>query len=140
MSSSIAIRLVLVVVATAAAAVRGVLPRHAARAAVGGEGAREREVDVLLRVRPHHEGGDVADLAPDANVALANQNTCVVDRLRQTLLEHLGLQAALHKLRTRETKHKIELALRVQQQAVANHAAQESLAVEDTVLVLLVLR
>merc|ERR1719352_550468 len=139
MSSSIAIRLVLVVVAALVTSRLGVLARHAARTAARREGAREGEADVLLRIRPHHKGRDVADLAPDADVALANENPRMVDRLRQTLLEHLGLQATLHKLGARKPEHKIELALRVQQQAVTNHAAQERVAVEDAVLVLLVL-
>merc|ERR1719487_2941771 len=63
----------------------------------------------------------------------------MMDRLGKALLEDLGLQTALHELRAREPEHEIELALRVQEEAVANHAAKQGFAVEDAVLVLLVL-
>jgi hypothetical protein len=48
----------------------------------GGEG----EVDVLLRVKTNDERRDVDDLLADANVALLDQDTGVVDRLGKTKL------------------------------------------------------
>ena len=46
---------------------------------------------MLLTVDTDEEGGDVHQLLPHADVALADQDTGVVDGLGQGLLVHLGL-------------------------------------------------
>ena len=42
-------------------------------------GRGDSKVDVLLRVRAHHEGGNVDNLLADADVAMADQHARVVD-------------------------------------------------------------
>lgn len=64
---------------------------HAAGAATAVWGV-EAEVNVLLRVDAHHEGGHVHDLLADADVALANENARVVDGLGEAELHHLCRQ------------------------------------------------
>lgn len=46
----------------------------------------ESEVDVLLRVQPNDERRNIDDLLADADVALADQDTSVVNRLGETKL------------------------------------------------------
>lgn len=94
-----------------------VLAGQAAWAATA-EGRVEGEVDVLLRVDTHHERGHVDDLLADADVALADQNAGVVDRLGQTLLEDQGLQTALEEVlrgkeETEEEKTRSDRVVRV---------------------------
>ena len=47
---------------------------------------------MLLRVDTDEERRNVHKLLPHTNVALADEDTGVVDGLRQRLLVHLGLQ------------------------------------------------
>merc|ERR1719281_542581 len=107
--------LILVVVATLVAARSGVLARDTTGPSVCREGARQREVNVFLRIRADHEGRDIADLTADTDVTLADENACVVDRLGKSLLEDLRLKTALHQLRTCQPENKVELALRVEE-------------------------
>ena len=44
-------------------------------------GRLEAEVDVLLRVEAHDEGGDVDELLAHADVTLADEDASVMDRL-----------------------------------------------------------
>ena len=83
---------------------------HATRAATA-ERRVEREVNVLLAIRAHHEGGHVDDLLTDANVALANEHARVVHRLGEAKLEHERLEAALQELFGVERKNVIETLL-----------------------------
>ena len=53
------------------------------------EGRLEAEVDVLLRVEPDNEGGDVDHLLPHSDVSLSDEHTRVMDRFSQPELEHL---------------------------------------------------
>mmetsp|Transcript_96921 Transcript_96921/g.312388 ORF Transcript_96921/g.312388 Transcript_96921/m.312388 type:complete len:386 (+) Transcript_96921:2-1159(+) len=124
--------------ATATATTRSRLLATNAAGTAAAEGRGQREVNVLLAVQAHEEGGDVANLLANANVPLADQGPCVVDGLRQAKLEHLGLQAALHDLRGREAEHVVELLLGLEQQAEPNHAAQQGIALEHSLLALLV--
>jgi hypothetical protein len=52
----------------------------------------------LLRIKPDDKGRYVDHLLPYANMPLADKDTGVVDRLCETELVHLGLQAALHEV------------------------------------------
>ena len=60
------------------------------------EGRLEAEVDVLLRVEPDNEGGDVDHLLPHSDVSLPNENPRVGNGLGQPELEHLTTQHSLH--------------------------------------------
>jgi len=72
-------------------------------------GRGERKVNVLLAVETDDERGDVDDLLANADVALLDQDTGVVDRLGKTELEDLGLEAALEEILGLEVEHVIEL-------------------------------
>ncbi len=71
-------------------------------------------------------------------MALANQNTSMMQRLGQVLLEHKSLKAPAHNIRSLDTQHIIELTLVLIQQTKAGTAAEESLTLEDSLRVLLV--
>jgi hypothetical protein len=92
----------------------GLLPPHATRATAS-EWRGQSKVDVLLRVETDHEGGDVDDLLADAvkslvlcsyrttcnsipDVALADEDTSVVDRFGETELVDAGLETALQEV------------------------------------------
>merc|ERR1740121_2917240 len=68
-----------------------------------------------------------------------DESAGVVDGLRKTKLEDLGLQAPLHDLRGRQPQDVIELLLRLEQQAQADHAA-EGVALKHPLLTLLIER
>merc|ERR550514_786699 len=59
-----------------------------------------------------------------------------MDRLGETELEDLGLEAALHDLRRRQTEDVIQLLLVFEEKTLANHAAEERLLSEHARLVL----
>merc|ERR1719282_1415632 len=100
---------ILVIVAAAVTALLArALAAHPARSSAS-KGRGQGEVDVLLAVEAHQEGGDVADLLPDADVALADERARVVNGLGQAQLEDLGLQPALHDLRRRQPQDVVEL-------------------------------
>eukprot|EP00512_Aurantiochytrium_limacinum_P014649 CAMPEP_0171574268 /NCGR_PEP_ID=MMETSP0961-20121227/5252_1 /TAXON_ID=87120 /ORGANISM="Aurantiochytrium limacinum, Strain ATCCMYA-1381" /LENGTH=186 /DNA_ID=CAMNT_0012129543 /DNA_START=36 /DNA_END=596 /DNA_ORIENTATION=- len=102
------------------------------------EGRGKRIVDVLLRVGAEHEAGHVHHLLADTDVALADENTGVVDALGKALLEDLGLETALKETLGGELKDEIQLLLVLGEETVANHTAEEGLTLEHTALVLLV--
>merc|ERR1712129_218990 len=96
--------LLLVSTAAAAAALLRHPAAHAPRPAAA-EGRGDREVNVLLALQAHQEGGDAADLPAHADVALADQDACVMDGLGEAQPEDLGLQAPLHDLRRGQAQH-----------------------------------
>merc|ERR1711998_411155 len=128
----------LVVLAIVATTVGGVAALDTARAATT-EGGVQGELDVGLRLDTHHERGNVHNLAAHTDVTLADQHTGVVDGLGQATLEHEGLEATLHEVLEGERQHVIETLLVLIEDSVADHAAHESLTLEDTSGVLLVL-
>ena len=98
------------------------------------------ELDVLLRVHMNHERGRVHQLASHTNVSLTDQNTRVVHRLRQTQLEHLRLQSAVHQLRRAQLQNVVQLLLLLRHQTQTSHTTDDSSALEDAARVLLVQR
>ena len=54
-----------------------------------------RNVNMFLGTSTDVETGNVHELSPNANVALADKNTCMMDGLGKALLEDLGLQTSL---------------------------------------------
>mmetsp|Transcript_74277 Transcript_74277/g.214676 ORF Transcript_74277/g.214676 Transcript_74277/m.214676 type:complete len:322 (+) Transcript_74277:75-1040(+) len=125
--------------AAAASAAGSALAAHAAGPPAP-EGRGEGEVDVLLAVQAHEERRDVTDLLADADVALADQRAGVVNGLRQPKLEDLGLETPLHDLGRGQPEDIIELLLGLREQAQADHAAQQRLALEQALLALLIQR
>jgi hypothetical protein len=65
------------------------------------------------------------------NMPLPDQDTGVVDGLGMSQLENEGLQPALEEVRWLEGQHVIQTLLVGLQEAVADHAAEERVALED---------
>ncbi len=65
-------------------------------------------------------------------MALAQQNTGVVDGLGQTKLEDLGLEAALQEVLNLQAKNVIELHAVIAKDSVANKTAEKRIALEQT--------
>jgi len=89
------------------------------------------KVNVLLAGGPDVETRDVDELRPDPDVPLLDEDAGVVDRLRQSLLVHLRLEAALEQLLSGELKDLVEFELVVGQEAVPAHPSQEGSTLED---------
>lgn len=98
----------------------------------GGQG----EVDVLLGVEANDEGGDIDDLLADADVALTDQDTGVVDGLGKTGLEDLGLEAALQEILNLQGQDVIQLHLVLVQDTNADQATDQSVTLEQAAGVL----
>lgn len=96
------------------------------------------EVDVLLGVKTDNEGWDVDDLLSDADVALTDQDTGVVDGLGEAELVDAGLEAALQEILDLEGQDVIELHAGLIKNTDANETANESVTLEKTLWVLLV--
>ena len=72
------------------------------------------------------------------DVALANEDTCMVERLREILLEHQSLKAATHDVSSLDTQHIIQLALVLIKKTQTRAAAEKSLTLENTLGILLI--
>lgn len=102
------------------------------------EGRGQGEVDVLLGVKTDHERGHVDDLLADADVALADQDTGVVDGLGQTELVDTGLQTALEEILDLQGQDVIELHAALVEHTDTDETANQGVAFEQTLGVLLV--
>ena len=74
--------------------------------------------------------------APD--VALADEDTGVVDGLGQAALEDLGLETALQEVLDLEREHVIETHAALVEHTDAHKTANQGIALEETLRVLLV--
>lgn len=106
--------------------------------ATAAEGRGQREVDVLLRVETDDERGDVHNLLADADVALADEDTGVVDGLGEAELVDTGLQAALQEILDLESQDVIELHAGLVEDTDTHETANEGVSFEETLGVLLV--
>ena len=110
---------------------------------------------MLLGVKTDNERGNVDDLLADAmkslvgrsqrevcpcipDVALADENTSVVDRLGETELVDASLKAALQEVLNLEGQDVIELHAGLVKDTDTDQTANESIALEETLGVLLV--
>lgn len=93
---------------------------------------------MLLRVETDDEGGDVDDLLADTDVALADQNTGVVDRLGKAELVDKSLKAALQEVLSLQGQDVIELHARLVEHTDTDKTANEGIAFEETLGILLV--
>lgn len=100
----------------------------------------EGKVDMLLRVETDDEGRNVDDLLADTDVALADENTRVVNRLGKAKLVDEGLEAALQEILSLQGQHVIELHAGLIQHTNADKAANEGIAFEKALGILLVER
>ena len=128
---------------------QGVFQHSHASAALGllsahttGASATERrgkgEVDVLLGVKTDNERGNVHDLLADADVTLTDEDTGVVDGLGKTKLVDASLQATLQEVLDLQGKDVIELHAALVEDTDTDQTANESIALEETLGVLLV--
>ena len=102
------------------------------------EGRGQAEVDVLLGVETDHEGGDVDGLLADTDVALADQNTGVVDGLGEAELEDAGLETALQEIFDLKSQDVIELHAGFVEHTDTDETANEGIAFEETLGVTLI--
>lgn len=93
---------------------------------------------MLLGVETDNERGNVDDLLADADVALANEDTGVVDGLGEAELVDAGLETTLKEILGLEGKDVIELHAGLVKDTDANETANEGIAFEETLGVLLV--
>lgn len=98
----------------------------------------EGEVDVLLGVETDNEGWDIDNLLANTDVALADQDTGVVDGLGETELVHAGLEATLQEILDLEGQDVIELHAGLIKDTDADETANESVTLEKALWVLLV--
>lgn len=102
------------------------------------KGRGQGEVDVLLGVETDHERGNVDDLLADADVALADQDTSVVDRLGETELVDTGLETALKEILDLQGQDVIELHAALIEHTDTDETANQGISLEQTLGVLLV--
>lgn len=100
---------------------------------VGGVGG---EINVLLRSSSDSEARDIDELASNADVALLDEDTGVVDRLGKPLLVDLGLQTAVQELLGGKLQDEIKFEFIVGQKTVTAHPTKEGSSFEDTLGVL----
>lgn len=93
---------------------------------------------MLLGVETDNEGGDIDDLLANTDVALANQDTGVVDGLGKTELVNTGLQAALQEILNLQGQDVIELHARLVEDTDTDETSNQGIAFEKSLGVLLV--
>lgn len=101
------------------------------------EGRGQGEVNVLLRVETDDERRNVDDLLADTDVALADQDTGVVDGLGKAELVDASLKAALQEILDLEGQDVIELHAGLVEDTDTDETANEGIAFEETLGVLL---
>lgn len=93
---------------------------------------------MLLGVETDDEGRDVDNLLANTDVALADEDTSVVDGLGKTELVDASLEAALHEVLDLEGKDVIQLHAGLVEHTDTHETANEGIAFEQTLGVLLV--
>lgn len=99
-------------------------------------GRLERVVNVLLRVETDDERRNVDNLLADADVALADEDTGVVDRLGEAKLEDLGLETTLKEVLGLEGEHVVETHAVVVEHTNTHKTADKGVTLEKTLGVL----
>lgn len=102
------------------------------------EGRSQGEVDVLLGVQADHEGGHVDDLLADTDVALADEDTGVVDGLGEAKLVDAGLETTLKEILDLKGKDVIELHAGLVEDTDTHETANQGVTLEEALGVLLV--
>merc|ERR1712212_500427 len=123
-------RFLIFVLIIASLALLGVHSLDSARGSAAVRGL-EAEVDVLLRVEAHDEGGDVDELLAHPDVTLADQNASVVDRLGKSELEDLSLQTTFQKIFNTKTQNVIQLHFGLVQHANTHQTTEERITFEE---------
>lgn len=92
---------------------------------------------MLLGVETDNERRDVDDLLADADVALLNENASVVDGLGEAELVNAGLETTLQEILDLQGQDVIELHAGLVEDTDTDQAANEGVAFEETLGVLL---
>lgn len=98
----------------------------------------QSEVDVLLGVETDNERGDVDDLLSNTDVALLNEDTGVVDGLGETELVDASLKTTLQEILNLQGQDVIELHAGLIKDTDTDETANEGIAFEETLGVLLI--
>lgn len=93
---------------------------------------------MLLGVKTDDERGHVDDLLADTDVALADEDTGVVDGLGKAELVDTSLEATLKEILDLEGEHVIELHAGLVEHTDTHETANQGVAFEETLGVLLV--
>jgi hypothetical protein len=99
----------------------------------------QSKFNVLVTVKADHERRNVNHGLADSDVALADQNTSMVDGLGEVGLEDTGLEAAFQELFGGQSQGVIELLFGLTQNAQAGQAANQSFTFEQTLGMLFVM-
>ena len=91
---------------------------------------------MLLRGSSDGEARDVDKLTSNADVALLDEDTGVVDGLGKTLIVDLGLKTAVQELLGGQLQDEIKFELIIGQKTVTAHPTKESSSFEDALGVL----
>lgn len=102
------------------------------------EGRVESKVNVLLGVETDDERRNVDDLLADADVALADEDTGVMNGLGETELVDASLETTLKEILNLEGKNVIELHAGLVEDTDTDKTANEGIAFEQTLWVLLI--
>jgi hypothetical protein len=102
------------------------------------EGRGESKVNVLLGVETDDERRNVDNLLADTDVALADEDTGVVDGLGKTELVDTSLEAALQEILDLQGQDVIELHAGLVEDTDTDETANEGIAFKETLGVLLV--
>jgi len=93
---------------------------------------------VLLRVQTNNERRNVDNLLSDTDVALADKNTGVVNRLCETELVDTSLEAALEEILDLQGQHVIETHAALVEDTDTDETADEGVSFEETLGILFV--
>lgn len=93
---------------------------------------------MLLGVETDDEGGHVDDLLANTDVALADEDTGVVDGLGETELVDTSLETTLKEILDLQGEHVIELHAGLVEHTDTHETANQGVAFEETLGVLLV--
>jgi len=93
---------------------------------------------VFLRIKADDERGHVDDLLPDADMSLSDEDAGVVYALGETGFEDLCLEAAFEEIFDLEREDVVETHAGLVEDADADEAADEGVAFEEALWVLVV--
>ena len=96
------------------------------------------EVDMLLGIETNDERRNVDNLLANADVSLADQDTGVVNRLSKAEFVDASLQTALQEILHLQSQHVIELHSGLVEDTDTHKTANEGIAFEETLGILLV--
>lgn len=95
------------------------------------------KVNMLLRIETDDKGGNINNLLSDANMALTNEDSGMMDRLGEAELIDTSLETALKEILDLQGKDVIKLHTRLIEHTDTNKTANEGIAFKKTLGILL---